>query len=77
LRSALAFAALTTKNGAMEKELYETIIEIPQYESMWLQLLDREDETELVRENFQEFQKLYKPIIDNDFKDLIKISPNG
>jgi hypothetical protein len=29
LRSALAFAALTTKNGAMEKELYETIVEIP------------------------------------------------
>ena len=55
----------------MEKELYETIVEIPQYESKWLQLLDREDETELVRENFQEFQKMYKPIIDNDFKDLI------
>jgi len=61
----------------MEKELCETIVEIPQYESNWLQLLDREDETELLRSNFQVFQKMYKPNIENDFKDLIQISPKG
>jgi hypothetical protein len=53
LESALAFAALTCSGGISEKELYETIVEIPQYESKWLQLLDKENETELVERNFK------------------------
>jgi hypothetical protein len=36
LESALAFAALTTPAGASERELYENIVEIPQYDSKWL-----------------------------------------
>jgi len=35
LRSAVAFAALTTPSGVNEKEFYENIVEIPQYESPW------------------------------------------
>ena len=31
LTSALAYAALTTPNGATESELYENIVEIPHY----------------------------------------------
>ena len=31
----------------MEAELYENIVEIPHYESKWLQMLDKEDEEEL------------------------------
>ena len=48
LTSALAFAALSTPGGAKERELYENIVEIPHYESKWLQLLDREDEKLIV-----------------------------
>ena len=33
LRSALAFAALTTPDGVAEKDLYENIVEITHYES--------------------------------------------
>ena len=36
LRSALAIAALTTESGQTEQNLYETIVEIPQYENTWL-----------------------------------------
>ena len=47
----------------MEAELYENIVEIPHYDSKWLQMLDREDDEEFVRSNFKEFQTLYRPII--------------
>lgn len=55
LRSAMAFAALTTPSGASEHELYGNIVQIPHYESKWLQLLDREDEETLVKKNFKGF----------------------
>jgi hypothetical protein len=55
LESALAFAALTTPQGTAERELYENIVEIPQYDSKWLQLLDKENEKQLVMDNFSEF----------------------
>ena len=45
LKSALAYAALTTPSGYEERDLYENIVGIPHYESHYLQLLDREDET--------------------------------
>lgn len=65
------------KNGDHEQELYENIVEIPQYDSKWLQMLDREDEKELVKQYFDEFQKLYHPIIADNFKDYIEIDSNG
>ena len=37
-----------TPSGAKERALYENIVEIPHYESKWLQLLDREDEKLIV-----------------------------
>jgi len=36
LKSALAFAALTTQNGVSERKLYGNIVEIPHYENKWL-----------------------------------------
>ena len=57
----------------MEAELYEHIVDIPHYDSKWLQMLDREDEEELVRSNFGEFQRLYRPIIEEHFNDVMKI----
>jgi hypothetical protein len=36
LKSALAYAALTTQPGKTERDLYESIIEIPQYDYKWL-----------------------------------------
>lgn len=69
LRSAIAFAALTTPSGAKEQDLYENVVEIPHYDSKWLQLLDREDEKLLVSDQFEEFQRLYRPIIKENFSD--------
>lgn len=78
LESGLAFAALTTPSGTNEKDLYESIVEIPHYDSQWLQLLDKENETALVQENFEEFQNLYHPIIkDKNFKNLMEIDDLG
>jgi hypothetical protein len=58
--------------------LYENIVEIPQYDSKWLQLLDKENETELVLENFPQFQGLYQPIMKNEnFKNLLEIDSSG
>ena len=74
LKSALAYAALTTPSGSSEHELYENIVEIPQYESKWLQLLDREDETALVKENFKEFHNLYAPVIKENFSSCFEIN---
>ena len=77
LKSAVAFAALTTKTGTSEHELYENIVEIPHYESKWLQLLDREDEKVLVKENFKDFRDLYVPIIKDNFSDCFEINDKG
>lgn len=53
LESAFAFAALTTRPLVTEVELYEKIVEIPQYEAKLLQLLDKEDEEGVVEDNFK------------------------
>ena len=55
LKSAIAFAALTTPNNSMEKELYENIVEIPHYDSKYIQLLDREDEKLIVYDDEEGF----------------------
>lgn len=77
LRSALAYAALTTKSGASERDLYEAIVGIPQYESWFGQLLDREEEKLIVEESFGQFQGLYRPIIKEEFKDVFEITEDG
>ena len=61
----------------MEAELYESIVEIPHYESKWLQMLDKEDEEELVATNFEDFQRLYRPIIEEHFSEILKIDDKG
>lgn len=38
-----------------EVDLYEKIVEIPQYEAKLLQLLDKEDEEGVVEDNFEKF----------------------
>jgi hypothetical protein len=48
LKSAIAFAALTLKDGYEERDLFRKVVEIPHYESKIFQLLDYEDEEELV-----------------------------
>ena len=38
-----------------------------------MQLLDKEDEEGVVEDNFEQFQKLYHPIWQNKFKEVIDI----
>ena len=77
LKSAVAFAALTTPSGVNEKELYENIVEIPHYESQWGGLLDKEDEKELVQENLSDFQELYKDLCKDHFGNCFEIDDSG
>lgn len=77
MKSAVAFAALTTPTGVNEKELYENIVEIPHYESKWGGLLDREDQKELVQENLLDFQELYHNICKDHFKECFQIDQAG
>ncbi len=37
-------------------------------------LLDKEDEEMVVEDSFDAFQKMYKPIIDTNFKDIMQIT---
>jgi len=55
LRSALAFAALTTPNISPETKLYENIVAIPHYHNHALKLMDKEDSEDVVEDNFEEF----------------------
>ena len=57
--------------------MYETIVEIPHYDSKWLQLLDKENEQQLVTENLPSFQQMYKPIMEENFKDVMEIDSSG
>jgi len=40
-------------------------------------LLDREDEVKLVEDNFAQFQKLYRPIYEDQFRDSFEITSDG
>ena len=64
LRSGIAFAALTNPSVVSEELFYQTIVEIPHYESRIGHILDKEDEVELVTENLENFQRLYRPLIE-------------
>ena len=37
------------------------------------QILDKEDEVVLVKDNIEEFQSLYRPLIHEYFSDVIEI----
>ena len=46
---------------------------IPHYEQKWLQLLDKEDEEGVVEDNFEDFQKTYRKVLDSKYNDIISI----
>lgn len=63
LKSALALGALRTPGGSPESLLYENIVSIPHYTAKYMHsLVDKEDEVEVVNENFSRFQQMYQPI---------------
>lgn len=63
LKSALALGALRTLNGESESKLYENIVAIPHYSQKQAHtLVDVENETEVVAQNLEKFQDLYRPI---------------
>lgn len=81
LNSALAFSLLTSpkllnadKSVLTEQDLYETIVQIPHYQQKQLQLLNKEDEDGVVEDNLEEFQKMYRPLIQNEFSDVMQIN---
>ncbi|CDW91227.1 UNKNOWN [Stylonychia lemnae] len=76
LRSALAVAALNTLDGDSESKLYEKIVNIPHYHSKYLTILDKEEEEEVVQENYDRFQRMYHPIWQDTFKDVFEIKDN-
>jgi len=51
----LALGALRTKDGESEGKLYQHIVNIPHYNTKYLSLLDKEDEAEVVADNFTHF----------------------
>ena len=82
MKSALAFAALTTPSITSEQQIYENIVAIPHYHSKYsffltyncldhaLSLLDKEDESIIIESNFKEFQEMYHPVWQDNFKDI-------
>jgi len=67
---------LNTNDGESEAKLYENIVNIPHYHSKYLTILDKEDEAEVVNENFEKFQRMYHPIWDETFKEVFDIKDN-
>ena len=56
LKSALALGALRTMDGEVESKLYENIVSIPHYQQKYMHsLVDKEDEHEVVKENYAKF----------------------
>ena len=68
LTSALAYAALTTPSGSEERDIYESIVEIPQYQSAKASFfLDKEDEEMVVEDSFDGFKQMYQQILQDKF----------
>jgi hypothetical protein len=64
----LALAALRTPSGSSESKLYENLVAIPHYNQKVMHvLLDKEDEAEVVKDNFKRFQQMYQPIWKDTF----------
>ena len=75
LASALALAALVSKNNCAETELFKNIVEIPHYQTSRLfELLDKEDADEIVNENLEQFRDIYYPVIEQHFHEVLSIS---
>lgn len=70
-------AALAAKNGDSESKLYENIVNIPHYHNKWLTILDKENETEVVQENFAKYQQIYQPVWKDAFKECMEITADG
>jgi hypothetical protein len=61
-------AALRTPSGSTESKLYENLVAIPHYNQKVMHLLlDKEDEVEVVKDNFKRFQQMYQPIWKDTF----------
>jgi Phosphatidate cytidylyltransferase, mitochondrial len=74
LKSALALGALRTPNGADEAHLYENIVSINHYTAKYMHsLVDKEDEAEVVKDNFARFQQMYQPIWQAQFKEVFNL----
>lgn len=66
---------MRTPSGAQESFLYENIVSIPHYQSKYMHsLVDKEDEGEVVSENFARFQQMYQPIWQQEFKDCFNLA---
>lgn len=65
-----------TKPGSSEEVLYQNIVSIPHYHTKYLTILDKEDEVEVVNDNFEKFQEMYQPIWKSTFKDSFSLE-NG
>ena len=65
---------MRTPSGETEAKLYENIVSIPHYSQKTMHsLVDKEDEVEVVTENFKRFQNIYHPILDQEFKDYFSL----
>lgn len=75
LRSATAFAALTTKTNSSEVDFYKKIVTIPHYQSYskYFKLLDNENISEIVSSKLDEFRNIYEPIMYANFHDNFEI----
>ncbi len=62
-----------TKQGQSEDILYQNIVGIPHYHTQWLTILDKEDIKEVVQDNLDRFQEMYRPIWQAEFKDCFSL----
>jgi nitrate reductase beta subunit len=78
LRSALAYAAILTKNGSSDIDFYRNIVAIPHYQtySTLFRLFDYESTEEIVKNQLSEFREIYEPLAIDNFKDSFVLS-NG
>ena len=76
LRSALAYAAILTKNGASDIDFYRNIVAIPHYQtySTLFRLFDYENTEEIVKNQLAEFREIYEPIAKDIFKDSFMLN---
>ena len=65
---------MTTPSGSDEKDIYESIVEIPQYQSAKASFfLDKEDEEMVVEDSFNGFRQMYEPILTEKFSNVMEI----
>lgn len=65
---------MRTQDGVPESTLYENIVSIPHYSAKTMHsLVDKEDEREVVNDNYSKFQQIYHPIWQEQFRDCFAI----